>query len=133
MEGEVVDSVEIKSQKARRPYGDAPRGTYIFTKSGHFTIVLIAEKRTPPAAENPTDAESVGLFRSMGANAGTYKITPGKIAFTYTDTWNERWTGTTRQSEAEVKGNVLTFKSLPIVSTLTGKTVVFTTVLERVE
>jgi hypothetical protein len=127
------DSIEVESQKARRPFGDAPRGTYIFTKSGHFALVLTAEKRTRPAAENPTDAESVELFRSMGANAGAYKLTPGKIAFTYTESWNERWTGTTRLSDAELKGNVLTFKSLPIASTLTGKTIVFTTVLERVE
>jgi hypothetical protein len=126
-------NVEIETQKVNRPYGYAPRGTYIFTKSGHFAIVLTAEKRNPPAAANPTDAERSELFRSMAAIAGTYKVTPGKVAFTYTDSWIEAWTGTTRLSDAEVTGNVLTFKSLPIVSTLTGKTVVFTTVLERVE
>jgi hypothetical protein len=124
------DSVEIESQ---RPYGTAPRGTYIFTKSGHLAIVVTAEKRNAPAADNPTDAERADLFRSMAATAGNYKVTPGKVAFTYTESWNERWTGTTRLSDAEVKGNVLIFMSLPIASTLTGKTIVFTTVLERVE
>jgi hypothetical protein len=127
------DSVEIESQKANRAYGNAPRGTYIFTKSGHFALLLTAEKRNAPATDSPTEAERADLFRSMAAAAGTYKVAPGKVTFTYTDSWIERWTGTTRLSDAEVKGNVLTFKSLPIASTLTGKTIVFTTVLERVE
>jgi len=42
-------------------------------------------------------------------------------------------TGTTLEREVEVKGNVMTLKSTPVVNRMAGKTVVFTVVAEKVE
>jgi hypothetical protein len=45
--------------------------------------------------------------------------------------WNEAWNGTTQERLFEVDGNRLEVKSVPVVSTLTGATTVFSLAWER--
>jgi hypothetical protein len=127
------DSVEVDTGKSTRLYGDAPIGTYIFSKGGHFSVILGNADRKKTATGVPTDEDRIHLHKTMAANTGTYKIEGNKMSFTYTFAWNADWTGTTRVQEVSIAGNVMTQKSPVFVSTVTGKQTQFTTVSERVE
>jgi hypothetical protein len=112
----------------------APRSQYTFTKGGHFSVVTTSEKRVVPSATAElTDAERIALYKTLAANAGTYRVEGNKIFFTYTTAWNEIWAGTTRMNTFEVKGITLIIVSPPFVTINTGKEIVFTTTLERIE
>jgi hypothetical protein len=127
------DLVEVETGKSTKLYGDAPIGTYIFSKSGHFSLILGNADRKKSATGVPTDEDRIRLHKTMAANTGTYKIEGNKISYTYTFAWNADWTGTTRVQEVSIAGNVMTQKSTVFVSKVTGKQTQFTTVSERAE
>jgi hypothetical protein len=127
------DSVEVETGKSTKLYGDAPIGIYIFSKGGHFSVILGNADRKKAATGVPTDEDRIRLHKTMAANTGTYKIEGNKISFTYTFAWNADWTGTTRVQDASIVGNVMTQKSPVFVSTVTGKQTQFTTISERAE
>jgi hypothetical protein len=124
---------EIETGILGHPFGEKPSGYYIYTKGGRLLALQVAQDRKPPAGSSPTDAERIALFKTMAANAGTYKVDGGTLTTTFEVSWNQAWTGTTQKRQIEITGNKLTITSAPYKSALTGKDVVFVSVLERVE
>jgi Lipocalin-like domain len=127
------ENVEVETSKAVKTYGDNPLSTYIFTKGGHFAVVIGTNDRKRPATGVLTDEDRVHLHSTMAANVGTYKVDGSKVSFTYTLASNGLWTGTTRVNEVSIAGNVMTQKSPVAKGISTGKMMQFTAVLEKVE
>ena len=96
-------------------------------------FVLVGDNRAKPAGAAVTDAEAVGLFRTLASGSGAYKVEGKTLTATFDTSWNERWTGTTQKRYVEIVGNKLTITSDPVKATATGLDIVITNVLERVE
>src|SRR5262245_56327887 len=69
-----VETKEVGSDKAAKPFGERPNATFIFTAGGHMAAVLTAGDRKAPAGPDPTDAERVELHRSLSAYSCTYRV-----------------------------------------------------------
>jgi Lipocalin-like domain len=126
---------EIATGKDGRPLGEHPSGYLIYTKGGHFMWTGFKDPRPKPAGAEPTDAESVALFRAMYDYSGTYQVVGGKIVDTIEGAWNEGWVG--RKfiiDKYEVSDKSLTMVTAPFKATvMDGAEMVVTTVYERVE
>lgn len=125
---------EVASGKDGKPFGEHPTGYLIFTKDGHFMWSGFKDQRPKPAAAEPTDAESVALFKTMYAYNGTYKVEGGKIVDTIEGAWNEGWVGTKfKVDKYEVSDKTLTMVSAPFKANTDGAEMVVTTTYERIE
>jgi hypothetical protein len=102
-----VESLDVESKEVRRPFGDNPQSFFAFSKGGRFL---------------------------KGNSCGNYQVEGSKVMITYDrSTTMQDIAETTLVREVEVKGNVMTLKSTPVVNRMNGKTVVFTLVAERVD
>ena len=64
-----------------------------------------------------------------GSSSGDYAIEGGKITITYDD----RSISDVLGREVSVSGNLMTLKSMPVVSNMARSTVIFTVVAEKVD
>jgi len=127
------ESAVVGSEEKYRTFGEKPTGYLIFTKGGRLVNVIFGTDRKPPAGPLATEAESMALLKSLVATTGTYKMEGGKIVLAFDGSANQAMTGTNAIREVTIMGGTMTFKSMPFVSPVTGKTIVFTAILDRVE
>ena len=73
-----------------------PLGFVQFTPDGRITLMTTDTGRRKPAAEIPTDAEAIKLYRTMIAYSGTFSTSGNSVTYDLDITWNETWTGSTR-------------------------------------
>ena len=66
-----------------------------------------------------------------GSSSGAYAIEGGTVTITYDDPTN--FPPTVLGREVSVSGNLMTLKSMPVVSKMARSTVVFTVVAEKVD
>ena len=128
-----VETKELASGKAVRPFGDVPSGTFIFTTGGQMIGMQYAENRKTPASSNPTEAERVALHSSMSAYSGRYRVEGKKLFIAIEESSIQSWNGSTRVINIEFKGSKLTGTSEPFKSLITGADVVAVIAWERVE
>lgn len=124
---------EVATGKTSNVYGEQPSGLIVFTKGGHLVYAVFGDNRKPPASGSATEAERAGLFNTMAAAAGTYKVEGNTLAITYSGSWNQSWTGTTQKRQIEIVGNRLSLTSVPFKSAQTGQETVFVVTYDRVE
>ena len=95
-----VESVDVKNKEVHQPFGYNPMSFFVFTEGGRYL---------------------------KGNSYGDYKVEGNKVTVTYDkSTTVQSMTETTLVREVEVKGNVMTLKSTPVVNRMIGKTIVFT-------
>jgi hypothetical protein len=124
---------EVATGALAHPFGEKPSGYYVYTKGGRVFALQVAQDRKRPAGAELTDAERIELFKTMAANAGTYKVEGNTLTSTFDVSWNQGWAGTSQKRQIEISGNKLTITSAPYKSPLTGKEQAFVSILERVE
>ncbi len=128
-----VETKELASGKAIRPFGNAPSGTFIFTTGGQMVGMQYAENRKAPASSNPTDTERVALHSSMSAYSGRYRVEGKKLFIAIEESSIQSWNGTTRIINIELSGSKLTGTSESFKSLITGAEVVAIIAWERTE
>jgi hypothetical protein len=69
-----VNNKEVATGKMTYPLGEKPNGYIVYTKGGRVIFTVVGDKRPQPAGSGATDAERVGLFNTLSAGSGTYKI-----------------------------------------------------------
>lgn len=124
---------EVATGKNSNVYGEKPSGLIVFTKGGNLVYAVFGDNRKPPAGSPATEAERAGLFNTMAAASGTYKVEGNTLAITYSGSWNQSWTGTTQKRQIDIVGNKLSLTSAPFKSTQTGQETVFVVTYDRVE
>ena len=124
---------EVATGKTTHVYGEKPSGLMVYTKGGNLVYAVFGDNRKAPAGAAATDAERAGLFNTMAAATGTYKVEGNMLAITYSGSWNQSWTATTQKRQIEIVGNKLTLMSAPFKSAQTGQDTVFVVSYERVE
>jgi Lipocalin-like domain len=89
-------------------YGPSPVGRAILTESGYVTFVITARDRPVPT----TELDGAGLFKSMMAYTGTYRIEDGNKLITTVDvSWHPGWVASEQARFFKLVGNVLSIRS----------------------
>jgi len=89
-------------------YGPKPMGRAILTEGGYVTFILAAADRPVPTAES----DGAGLFKSMMAYTGTYRLEDGDKIITSVDVaWHPGWIGSEQVRFFKLDGNVLSIRS----------------------
>jgi hypothetical protein len=81
---------ENRPGRARISDGQAPTGYILFLPEGRMTVVITGEGRKAPT----TDQDRVGLFNSMVAYTGRYRVDGDKWITTVDVSGNPAWVGT---------------------------------------
>ena len=128
-----VVTKEVASGKTVHPLGERLSGYYMYSKGGHFMLIIVGADRKAPATANPTDAERIELQKTAAYASGTYKVEGNKTISRFDTSWHQVWTGTERSAMIEISGKKLTLTTAPFKSSFTGLDVVSITTLEKVE
>ena len=72
------------------PMGKAPTGYILFLPEGRMTVVITGEGRTAPT----TDQDRAGLYNSLVAYTGRYRVDGDKWITTLDVSANPAWVGT---------------------------------------
>jgi lipocalin-like protein len=113
------------------PFGDGAKAMVIYEANGYVATIFTRTDRKPPHAAQATDQEAADLYRSMIAFAGRDEIDGKRLIYRPEISWNEAWNGTTQERVIEVNEDRLETNSVPMISTLTGATSMFSLVWER--
>jgi len=85
------------------PMGKAPTGYILFLPEGRMTVVITGEGRTAPT----TDQDRAGLYNSLVAYTGRYRIDGDKWITTLDVSSNPAWVGTEQTRSFKVSGDRL--------------------------
>jgi hypothetical protein len=120
----------VSSGEKRFPFGEKIVGRSAYTKEGTFcTMATDADRKQ--GAGVPTDEERVGLFKTMYAYCGTYRVDGTKLLAQPDVAWTPNWTKGEHNASWKVDGKLLTIETLPFKSQLDGVEVVAITEYEK--
>ena len=57
------------------------RGLFVFSESGHYSIMYVIGDPRAPLGENPTDAEVAAAYGPLVANSGRYSVSGDVITY----------------------------------------------------
>jgi len=121
----------LQTGAANYPFGEKAKALVVYTSDGYVSTIFTSADRRPPAAPRATEHEAIELYRSVIAFAGRYELIGNRLVYHPEISWNEAWNGTTQERIFEIDRDCLKVKSMPVVSTVTGASTVFTLVWER--
>jgi len=85
------------------PMGQTPTGNIAFAPEGRMAVLITGEGRKAPA----TDQDRVGLFNSLVAYTGTYRVDGDKWITTVDVSANPAWVGTEQIRSFRITGDRL--------------------------
>jgi hypothetical protein len=85
------------------PMGKAPTGYILFLPEGRMTVLITAEGRKAPA----TEQDRAGLFNTLVAYTGAYRVEGDKWITTVDVSANPAWVGTEQTRSFRITGNRL--------------------------
>ena len=85
------------------PMGKAPTGYILFLPEGRMTVVITGEGRTAPN----TDQDRAGLYNTLVAYTGRYRVDGDKWITTLDVSANPAWVGTEQTRSFRVAGDRL--------------------------
>lgn len=115
-------------------YGAHPVGWITYGPDGRMIVLIVDDPQLrpkPASVASMTDAERVGLFKTMLAYSGTYAVAGNSVTHNIDASWNEVWTGTNTVRDVEIKGGRLIYTTKPAPASMDGQMSVVTLVWER--
>jgi hypothetical protein len=85
------------------PMGKTPTGYILFLPEGRMTVVITGEGRTAPT----TDQDRAGLYNTLVAYTGRYRVDGDKWITTLDVSANPAWVGTEQTRSFRIDGNRL--------------------------
>ena len=85
------------------PMGKAPTGYILFLPEGRMAVIITGEGRTAPT----TDQDRAGLYNSLVAYTGRYRVDGDKWITTLDVSANPAWVGTEQTRSFKIDGNRL--------------------------
>ena len=85
------------------PMGKAPTGYILFLPEGRMAVIITGEGRTAPT----TDQDRAGLYNSLVAYTGRYRVDGDKWITTLDVSANPAWVGTEQTRTFRVSGDRL--------------------------
>lgn len=120
----------VATGEKRFPFGETVVGRSIYTKEGTFCTMTTGADRKQNAGV-PTDEERVGLFKTMYAFCGTYRVDGSKLILQSDVAWTPNWTQRPGNVSWKLDGKSLTTETLPFKSQLDGVDVVAVNEFEK--
>src|SRR5689334_8700758 len=102
----------VSSGEKRFPFGEKVVGRAMYTKEGTFCTMATGIDRKQGTGA-PTDEERIGLFKSMYAYCGTYRVDGSKLLGQPDVAWTPNWTKREHNSSWKIEGKMLTVETLP--------------------
>jgi hypothetical protein len=128
------DREVVETKAISHGFGGNAMGLMTFTPDGRMMLMIVDATRKPPARPTATDDEAVGLYRTMIAYAGTYRVQGDEITIHVEISSEQTTTGTDQTRFFKLDGDRLTTTTKPLVSSfLNNQTTVTTVVWERVK
>lgn len=123
---------DIGTGGVTRPWGEKPQGYLLLLGSGHMSVVITSEGRTPVAHDDPQhEAKSAKLLSTVTAYAGTYTLEEGSIVFHVEAAWQPNWVGTDQPRRITIRGDEMTLRTQPMRSSTTGRESVYVLTWKR--
>lgn len=111
--------------------GPDPVGYITWGADGRVMTVITAKDRKAPTRTVPTNDETLHLFNSMLAYAGTYTLDDEKVVHHIDASWNETWTGTDQVRFYKLDGNTLTISGAPAPDPYSGRQTIHRIVFQK--
>src|SRR5262245_53948439 len=73
-----------------RRRGEHPKGYLIYTPEGRMMVIVVADNRNPPKA----DEDRIALHKHMVAYSGRYVVNGERVVHHVDVAWNPAWMGT---------------------------------------
>ena len=109
----VVSVVNEADGKKTEPYGANPKGQFIFTADGYFSINIIHPDRPKFVSNNRTTGtpeENKAAMQRSNSSFGTYEISSdGSITLHIVGSTFPNWDGTKQKRLAAIKGDEITW------------------------
>ena len=113
----------VSSGEKRFPFGEKIVGRSMYTKEGTFCTMATGVDRKQGAGA-PTDEERVGLFKTMYAYCGTYRVEGAKLMGQPDVAWTPNWAKHEHNATWKIEGKKLTVETMPFKSQLDGAEVI---------
>jgi hypothetical protein len=120
---------DVATGERRDALGRNPCGAVVYTPE-RVTFLILKNNHKRPEQLPPSDAEKIGLFDTMFAYSGRYKVEPDRVIH-YVDMRNEAWSGTEQVRYCTVDEHTLTYTSPPTKNPFDGREVVHEVSYER--
>ena len=101
-------TMEVDGEPPRDIFGKGASGYLIMTPA-RLMAILTGEGRKP----GPSDADKAGLWSSLIALSGPYRLEGDKLIIAVDISWNETWTRTSQVRRWQLEGNRLTLTTDP--------------------
>jgi hypothetical protein len=122
---------DLETHEKSNTWGEHPSGFINYGSDGRMMVINTGSDRKKPAAAAPTTEESLALFRSVLAYAGTYTVDGNELTHHVDISWNEAWTGTKQVRLATFEGNRVRLSTRPTPDPVTGRMSVRTITWEK--
>lgn len=120
---------ELDGSPPQETMGKSPRGYTIFTATRWMNIFGSEDRKFGTTAE-----DKAGLYDSLVAYSGLYRVDGSKLIVSVDTSWNERWNGTQVARNGQLEGRRLTITTDRLPSARDpSKMSVSRAVLEKVE
>ncbi len=93
----------LRASEREYPMGKAPTGYILFLPEGRMAVLITAEGRKAPA----TEQDRAGLFNTLVAYTGAYRVEGDKWITTVDVSANPAWVGTDQTRSFRITGNRL--------------------------
>lgn len=123
---------EVGSGAVARPWGEKPQGYLLLLPSGHMSMVITSESRTPVSHDDSQyEAKSAKLMSSVTAYAGTYALKGDSVVFHVEAAWQPDWVGTDQPRSVKFDRDEMTLRTQPMRSSTTGRSSVYVLTWKR--
>jgi hypothetical protein len=124
-------SEDLTTGEKTNTWGPSPSGYINYGRDGRMIVINTGSDRRKPTVA-PSDGESLALFRSMLAYAGTYEVNGNEVTHHVDSSWNEAWTGTKQVRIATFEGdNRVRLATRPAPDPVSGRMSVRTITWEK--
>jgi hypothetical protein len=124
----------VGTKEVVHAFGGHATGFVTYTADGRVMTMIVDSTRKPPAQNMATDAEAVGLYRTMLAYVGTYRIVGDTLSYHLEITWNQIESNTDQVRHFKVDGDRLTYTTEPLQNAFLNNQMVTTSLVwERVK
>ena len=114
--------------------GNTTMGFVTYTADGRMNLMISDPARKKPAQTFATDAEAAGLYRTMNAYAGTYRVEGDQIKIHVEIAWQQHLVGADLTRSFKLDGDRLTTITPPFPRAIRpNETHITTIVWERVK
>jgi Lipocalin-like domain len=125
----LLDKAAVATALAARPV--YPRSADLIAQPNLAALVLSTGTPKRAAGTAYNDAELVDIYKGIiGAYAGTYSVEGNKVTHHIVASWFPEWIGGDQTRYAEIEGNRLTIKTVPLKSPRDGRDEVATLTFE---